>query len=160
MATANTAPAQVAPHPELNWERCAELHNRILDIGWAALEETGWEPDLESRWNHYFGNIDSDTSEEDEEGAENNNQIEEETTQGETDNDQHDHDENAAVATELGERLAPSIISFLKAARYDCPGFENNSNFFYYLKGLSSPSSIMKSLNAENHIALERDRHI
>jgi hypothetical protein len=90
MATANTAPAQVAPHPDLNWERCAELHNRILDIGWTALEETGWEPDLESWWDHYFGNIDSETceeGEEGEEGAENNNQIEEESTQEETDND-------------------------------------------------------------------------
>lgn len=32
--------------PELNWQRCAELHNRLLEIGWVpVLEETDWKQD-------------------------------------------------------------------------------------------------------------------
>jgi hypothetical protein len=36
----------------LDWEKCAELHNKILDIGWAAV---GGSRKQRSWWDYYFG---------------------------------------------------------------------------------------------------------
>jgi hypothetical protein len=42
--------------PELNWQRCAELHNRLLEIGWVpVLEETDWKQDKTPWWEEHFG---------------------------------------------------------------------------------------------------------
>jgi hypothetical protein len=39
----------------LDWEKCADLHNKILDIGWAAL---GGSRKQRSWWDYYFGVLD------------------------------------------------------------------------------------------------------
>jgi hypothetical protein len=45
-----------AQRPELNWQRCAELHNRLLEIGWVpVLEETDWKQDTTPWWEEHFG---------------------------------------------------------------------------------------------------------
>jgi hypothetical protein len=39
----------------LDWEKCAYLHNKILDIGWAAVGEKRKQ---RSWWDYYFGERD------------------------------------------------------------------------------------------------------
>jgi hypothetical protein len=50
-STESETPARPEPG-ELDWEKCANLHNRILDIGWAAV---GGHRQQKSWWEHYFG---------------------------------------------------------------------------------------------------------
>ena len=46
----------VPQRAELNWQRCAELHNRLLEIGWVpVLKETDWKQDTTTWWEEYFG---------------------------------------------------------------------------------------------------------
>ena|ERR1700760_3473178 len=41
--------------PELNWRKCSELHNRLLEIGWVpVLEETDWKQDTTTWWEEHF----------------------------------------------------------------------------------------------------------
>jgi hypothetical protein len=125
--------------PEFNWQKFAELHNRILDIAWVALEETGWTQRTESWWDHYFGETESN------EGSQNDEDEGNDTTAEEDEN--RDEDESdPAIAAELERRLAPSIVSFLKTARHDYPGSDNDNSFFNLLGGLVSPKIIMRCL--------------
>jgi hypothetical protein len=46
----------VFQRPELNWQKCAELHNRLLEIGWVPVHnETGWDQDKTPWWEEHFG---------------------------------------------------------------------------------------------------------
>jgi hypothetical protein len=56
-----TASTEMEPSPEtrkeprvLDWGKCANLHNKILDIGWAAMGGDVVRRQ-ESWWEHYFG---------------------------------------------------------------------------------------------------------
>jgi hypothetical protein len=117
-----------------DWEKCAELHNQILDIGWAApaLREAAQLRNLDSWWQHYFGEVASRNNE-------NGNQAEEESNQ----------QGDPAIALELEQRLSPSVVKFLQKARYHCPGWHPQPSFFYYFGSLVSPKNIIQSLNDE-----------
>jgi len=42
--------------PELNWQRCAELHNLLLETGWVPVHrETDWVQDETPWWEENFG---------------------------------------------------------------------------------------------------------
>jgi hypothetical protein len=119
--------------PVFRWELCADLHGRILDVGWKVVtDETGWEPDMSSWWDHYFsgenGN-DSDGVAEHEKG----------TPEMESDNIQ--------LAAELQRRLHPDVVRFLKKARHDYPGTEDSCHFFYFLEKLMTPQRMIDALN-------------
>jgi hypothetical protein len=57
--------------------------------------------------------------------------------------------DNEALAEELQRRLHPDVVKFLKTARYDNPGAEDSSHFFYYLKELMSPRRMITALDNE-----------
>jgi hypothetical protein len=117
--------------PVFNWELCADLHNRILDIGWAAVcEETGCD-DEDSWWEHYFREESDEESEED------------------CDDEKKKQLPQAAELEELQRRLHPDVIHFLKTAKHDYPGTADSCYFFYYLKELGSPQSMLQTLNNE-----------
>jgi hypothetical protein len=121
---------QAQPHARFDWELCADLHNHILDIGWAVVsEETGWEQDPNSWWEHYFGSEDDDSDKEAD--------------------DAEKEEKDPRLAAELERRLHPDVIRFLKTARHDYPGTEGNSHFFLYLKSLASPRFMIDVLSSD-----------
>lgn len=124
-----------------NWQVYAELHNKILDIGRAALEETGWTQRPESWWETYFPSDDQRT----------------EDLNGEDARD-------PAIGAELERRLPQSVINFLKTARHDYAGSDEpeGKNFFYCIQGLSTPEIMLADLNTDewrllNGNVVERD---
>lgn len=128
MATQN-----LTQRPSLNWQLCAELHNRILEIGWEVVsEETGWEPDADSWWEHYFGaegESDSDSVPDDGEKIE----------QDEGEDDPEKDDKSPELVQQLLKRLHPDLVKFLQNAKHDYPGTRDSSNFIYYLQVLMTP---------------------
>jgi hypothetical protein len=113
------------------------LHNRILDIGWAVVsEETEWEQNTDSWWEHYFGGEGDESEEEEDE------------------DDAEKEEKDPQLAGELERRLHPDVLNFLKKARHDYPGTKQESHFFYYLEGLVTPRRMIKVLNNDDDTAL------
>ncbi|KAF2666032.1 hypothetical protein BT63DRAFT_458396 [Microthyrium microscopicum] len=117
----------------LDWEKCAHLHNTILGMAWATLGENR-KP--RSWWDHYFGVRDAGSA-------------------------PLMDDYNSATANELEERLPDALICFLKSAGHEYPQSNDDSHFFYYLKELCSPTTILASLKGEwEHCWEIKDRYI
>jgi hypothetical protein len=140
-----------------DWELCADLHNRIIDLGWAPLlEEMDYEPDTDSWWENQFGSNDEDSSEEEsKEDSENENDPDDPETEANA--------QRAAQASALESRLHPDVVKFLKKARHDYPGVVDSCHLFYYLKAIPRPVDIISLLNDEmliGPIMRERDRYV
>jgi hypothetical protein len=116
-----------------NWELCADLHNRILEIGWEVLtDETGWEQDMDSWWEYYFGREDDEDNDD----------------EAEVEKDDPEKDEkDPRLTEELQQRLHPDIVKFLNKARHDYRVTGSHCHFFYYLQGLPRPRDIIKALD-------------
>jgi hypothetical protein len=135
-----------------NHARCAELHNRILDIGWAALHDIPWTQDSRSYWEFWFGE---------------HRPRERRGPLGDLMFDAGQVD--AQVGRELEQRLAPDVLQFLKTAGFDTPGENHDCHFFFGVNGLEQPAMMLSDLNGvqvyNNSVerclpSEERDRYV
>jgi hypothetical protein len=116
--------------PTFNHALCAELHNRILSIGWSAPHDPSRTPDPLSFWQFWFtshppherGSASSNANAED-------SQVDEQ------------------LKAQLERRLAPGVLKFLQTARHDCPGIDGFKFFFFGVNGLQPPEMMLSDLD-------------
>jgi hypothetical protein len=53
---ASSLPSEM-PEPQLNWSVCAELHNRLLSIAWAACGQPEDSETDTTWWDEHFGSL-------------------------------------------------------------------------------------------------------
>lgn len=122
--------------PTFNHALCAELHNRIVSIGWSVPHHPSWTPDGLNFWESWFT---SHTPRQQRSGQgivasaapPANRPVDEE------------------LKTQLEQRLAPDVLRFLKAAQDDYIGESQSACFFFTVKGLTPPQYILQNLNGE-----------